>query len=156
MTFEKQGTAIAEPLSAPVEDEPAAPDTVEDQSVAEQVAADSSEQEPEPVAPEAPQADESRPYSTQIFTMPAPSDPGATVANAAPSQAESRCSDGSNLVSGVAAPEHERSRPGIRAGSHALCVSAGLGPRSLDAFDAAGQCRLAHLAVRPSRPFGSG
>lgn len=88
MTFEKQGTAIAEPLSAPVDDEPAAPDTVEDQSVAEQVAADSSEQEPEPVAPEAPQADESRPYSTQIFTMPAPSDPGATVANAAPSQAE--------------------------------------------------------------------
>ena len=88
MTFEKQGTAIAEPLSAPVEDEPAAPDTVEDQSVAEQVAADSSEQEPEPVAHEAPQADESRPYSTQIFTMPAPSDPGATVANAAPSQAE--------------------------------------------------------------------
>lgn len=88
MTFEKQGTAIAEPLSAPVEDEPAAPDTVEDQSVAEQVAADSSEQEPEPVAPEGPQADESRPYSTQIFTMPAPSDPGATVANAAPSQAE--------------------------------------------------------------------
>lgn len=88
MTFEKQGAAIAEPLSAPVEDEPAAPDTVEDQSVAEQVAADSSEQEPEPVAPEAPQADESRPYSTQIFTMPAPSDPGATVANAAPSQAE--------------------------------------------------------------------
>lgn len=88
MTFEKQGTAIAEPLSAPVEDEPAAPDTVEDQSVAEQVAADSSEQEPEPVAPEAPQADESRPYSTQIFTMPAPRDPGATVANAAPSQAE--------------------------------------------------------------------
>lgn len=88
MTFEKQGTAIAEPLSAPVEDEPAAPDTVEDQSVAEQVAADSSEQEPEPVAPEAPQADESRPYSTQIFTMPAPSDPGATVANADPSQAE--------------------------------------------------------------------
>lgn len=88
MTFEKQGTAIAEPLSAPVEDEPAAPDTVEDQSAAEQVAADSSEQEPEPMAPEAPQADESRPYSTQIFTMPAPSDPGATVANAAPSQAE--------------------------------------------------------------------
>lgn len=88
MAFEKQGTAIAEPLSAPVEDEPAAPDTVEDQSVAEQVAADSSEQEPEPMAPEAPQADESRPYSTQIFTMPAPSDPGATVANAAPSQAE--------------------------------------------------------------------
>lgn len=88
MAFEKQGTAIAEPLSAPVEDEPAAPDTVEDQSAAEQVAADSSEQEPEPVALEAPQADESRPYSTQIFTMPAPSDPGATVANAAPSQAE--------------------------------------------------------------------
>ncbi len=88
MTFEKQGTAIAEPLSAPVEDESAAPDAVEDQSAAEQVAVDSSEQEPEPVAPEAPQADESRPYSTQIFTMPAPSDSGATVANVAPSQAE--------------------------------------------------------------------
>lgn len=88
MTFEKQGTAIAEPLSAPLEDEPAAPDTVEDQSAAEQVAADNSEQESEPVAPEAPQADESRPYSTQIFTMPAPSDPSATVANVAPSQAE--------------------------------------------------------------------
>ena len=88
MTFEKQGTAIAEPLSTPVEDEPTAPDTVEDQSAAEPVAEDSSEQEPEPVAPEAPQADESRPYSTQIFTMPAPSDPGATVANAAPSQTE--------------------------------------------------------------------
>ena len=88
MTFEKQGTAIAEPLSAPVEDEPAATDTVEDQSAAEQVAADSSEKEPEPVAPEAPQTDESRPYSTQIFTMPAPSDPSATVANVAPSQTE--------------------------------------------------------------------
>ena len=88
MTFEKQGTAIAEPLSAPVEDEPAAPDTVEDQAAAEQVTADSSEQEPEPVASEAPQVDESRPYSTQIFTMPAPSDPSATVANVAPSQTE--------------------------------------------------------------------
>lgn len=88
MTFEKQGTAIAEPLSTPVEDEPTAPDAVEDQSAAEQVAEDSSEQGPESVAPEAPQADESRPYSTQIFTMPAPSDPGATVANAAPSQTE--------------------------------------------------------------------
>ena len=88
MTFEKQGTAIAEPLSAPVEDEPAVTDTVEDQSAAEQVAADSSEKEPEPVAPEAPQTDESRPYSTQIFTMPAPSDPSATVANVAPSQTE--------------------------------------------------------------------
>lgn len=88
MTFEKQGTAIAEPLSAPVEDESAATDTVEDQSAAEQVAADSSEKEPEPVAPEAPQTDESRPYSTQIFTMPAPSDPSATVANVTPSQTE--------------------------------------------------------------------
>ncbi len=88
MTFEKQGAAIAEPLSAPVEDELTAPDSVEDQSAAEQVAADSSEQEPEPVPPEAPQTDESRPYSTQIFTMPAPSDPSATVANVAPSQTE--------------------------------------------------------------------
>ena len=96
MTFEKQGTAIAEPLAVPakdedegsVEDEPAALDAVEEQPAAEQIAADSSEQEPEPVVPETPQADESRPYSTQIFTMPAPSDPGATVANVAPAQTE--------------------------------------------------------------------
>lgn len=45
------------------------------------------EQEP-PAIDEAPKTDESRPYSTQIFTMPAPSDPGATVANVAPTQDE--------------------------------------------------------------------
>ncbi len=41
-----------------------------------------------PAVDEAPKTDESRPYSTQIFTMPAPSDSGATVANVAPTQDE--------------------------------------------------------------------
>ena len=156
MTFEKQGTAIAEPLSAPVEDEPAAPDTVEDQSVAEQVAADSSEQEPEPWPPKLRRRMSRGPTLRRSSPCPRRVIPAPRLPMLLRRRPRRRCSDGSNLVSGVAAPEHERSRPGIRAGSHALCVSAGLGPRSLDAFDAAGQCRLAHLAVRPSRPFGSG
>ena len=101
MTFEKQGTAIAEPLSASAEAESAAGDTVVADAVEvdsnaldaaeEQVEADLPpvvEQEVEPAVAEAPQKDESRPYSTQIFTMPAPSDPGATVAGSAPTQAE--------------------------------------------------------------------
>ena len=101
MTFEKQGTAIAEPLSAPAEAESAAGDTVVADAVEvdsnaldaaeEQVEADLPpvvEQEVEPAPAEAPQKDESRPYSTQIFTMPAPSDPGATVAGPAPTQTE--------------------------------------------------------------------
>ena len=101
MTFEKQGTAIAEPLSASVEAESAAGDTVVADALEvdsnaldaaeEQVEADLPpvvEQEVEPAPAEAPQKDESRPYSTQIFTMPAPSDPGATVANVAPAQTE--------------------------------------------------------------------
>ena len=101
MTFEKQGTAIAEPLSASVEAESAAGDTVVADALEvdsnaldaaeEQIEADLPpvvEQEVEPAPAEAPQKDESRPYSTQIFTMPAPSDPGATVANVAPAQTE--------------------------------------------------------------------
>ena len=101
MTFEKQGTAIAEPLSASVEAESAAGDTVVADAVKvdsnaldaaeEQVEADLPpivEQEVEPAPAEAPQKDESRPYSTQIFTMPAPSGPGATVAGPAPTQTE--------------------------------------------------------------------
>ena len=101
MTFEKQGTAIAEPLSASAEAESAAGDTVVADALEvdsnaldaaeEQVEADLPpvvEQEVEPAPAEAPQKDESRPYSTQIFTMPAPSDPGATVANVAPAQTE--------------------------------------------------------------------
>ena len=94
MTFEKQGTAIAEPL--PTSDE--VQDVVADDAVAdeadsieagapEQVEAPAMEQEG-PAVDEAPKTDESRPYSTQIFTMPAPSDPGATVANVAPTQDE--------------------------------------------------------------------
>ena len=101
MTFEKQGTAIAEPLSVSAEAEGAAGDTVVADALEvdsnaldaaeEQVEADLPpvvEQEVEPAPAEAPQKDESRPYSTQIFTMPAPSDPGATVANVAPAQTE--------------------------------------------------------------------
>ena len=93
MTFEKQGTAIAEsrPISDDAQD--AADDSVVDEagsvqaSAPEQVGAPAMEQEP-PAIDEAPKTDESRPYSTQIFTMPAPSDPGATVANVAPTQDE--------------------------------------------------------------------
>lgn len=93
MTFEKQGTAIDETL--PISDgaQDAADDSVIDEadsveaSAPEQVEAPVMEQEP-PAIGEAPKTDESRPYSTQIFTMPAPSDPGATVANAAPTQDE--------------------------------------------------------------------
>lgn len=101
MTFEKQGTAIAEPLSVSAEAESAAGDTVAADALevdsnaldaaGGQVEADLPpvvEQEVEPAPAEAPQKDESRPYSTQIFTMPAPSDPGATVANVAPAQTE--------------------------------------------------------------------
>ncbi len=110
ITFEKQGTAIAEPLpvsdeqgDAADDDEPI--DAAEIQDVAgheaveanpdeEQYAAaeqdDSAEVEQEevPAVSEAPETDESRPYSTQIFTMPTPSGSGATVADVAPTQDE--------------------------------------------------------------------
>ena len=93
MTFEKQGTAIAEPLPISDDAQDAADDSVVDEadsveaSAPEQVEAPAMEQE-SPAIDEAPKTDESRPYSTQIFTMPAPSDPGATVANVAPTQDE--------------------------------------------------------------------
>ena len=93
MTFEKQGTAIAEPLPIPDDAQDAADDSVVDEadsveaSAPEQVEAPAMEQE-SPAVDGAPKTDESRPYSTQIFTMPAPSDPGATVANVAPTQDE--------------------------------------------------------------------
>lgn len=96
MTFEKQGTAIAEPISVSDEVADAAAateDAVDD--VADSIEDNVPEQVEVPVVEpnsstvdEAPKADESRPYSTQIFTMPTPSDPGATVANAAPTQDE--------------------------------------------------------------------
>lgn len=110
ITFEKQGTAIAEPLpvsdeqgDAADDDEPI--DAAEIQDVAEDepveancdeeqyTAADQGdstevEQEEVPAVSEAPETDESRPYSTQIFTMPAPSGSGATVADVAPTQDE--------------------------------------------------------------------
>lgn len=110
ITFEKQSTAIAEPLpvsdeqgDAADDDEPI--DAAEIQDVAghepvevncdeEQYAAadqgDSTEVEQEevPAVSEAPETDESRPYSTQIFTMPTPSGSGATVADVAPTQDE--------------------------------------------------------------------
>ena len=96
MTFEKQGTAIAEPISVSDEAADAAAateDAVDD--VADSIEDNVPEQAEVPVVEpnsstvdEAPKADESRPYSTQIFTMPTPSDPGATVTNAAPTQDE--------------------------------------------------------------------
>ena len=93
MTFEKQGTAIAEPLPISDDAQDAADDSVVDEAdsveagAPEQAEAPAMEQE-SPAIDEAPKTDESRPYSTQIFTMPAPSDPGATVANVAPTQDE--------------------------------------------------------------------
>ena len=110
ITFEKQGTAIAEPLEA--SDDQAAvandaetadavevPDAAEDETVevgadeGQRVAVeqdDSAEVEQEEAAAvsEAPETDESRPYSTQIFTMPTPGGSGSTVANVAPTQDE--------------------------------------------------------------------
>lgn len=110
ITFEKQGTAIAEPLpvsdeqgDAADDDEPI--DAAEIQDVVghepvevncdeEQYAAadqgDSTEVEQEevPAVSEAPETDGSRPYSTQIFTMPIPSGSGATVVDVAPTQDE--------------------------------------------------------------------
>lgn len=113
ITFEKQGTAIAEPLEASDEQVAVAndaetadvvetPDVAEDQAVEvgadeEQHVAveqdDSAEVEQEEAAAvsevsEVPETDESRPYSTQIFTMPTPGGSGSTVANVAPTQDE--------------------------------------------------------------------
>lgn len=110
ITFEKQGTAIAEPLpvsdeqgDAADDDEPidaaeiqdaAEDEPVEANSGEEQYAAadqgDSTEAEQEEVSvvSETLETDESRPYSTQIFTMPTPSGSGATVADVAPTQDE--------------------------------------------------------------------
>lgn len=107
ITFEKQGTAIAEPLSVSDEsqdaaDEIEAPEAEPAESVdaeqvenvdaepntADEIEAEATvvvEQEETPVISN---ADESRPYSTQIFTMPAPSDHGSTVANPASAQVE--------------------------------------------------------------------
>ena len=96
MTFEKQGTAIAEPISVSdgAEDAAAATEDAVDDA-ADSIEDNVPEQAEVPVVEpnsstvnEAPKTDESRPYSTQIFTMPTPSDPGATVANAAPTQDE--------------------------------------------------------------------
>ncbi|MBD9104012.1 MAG: hypothetical protein EGQ03_01895 [Collinsella aerofaciens] len=96
MTFEKQGTAIAEPISVSDEAGDAAAatedavddaaDSVED-NVPEQIEVPVVEPNSSAVD-EAPKTDESRPYSTQIFTMPTPSEPGATVANVVPTQDE--------------------------------------------------------------------
>ncbi len=112
ITFEKQGTAIAEPLKASDDQAAAAndtetadvaetPDVAEDQAV--EVVADEEhhvaveqddsaevEQEEAVVSEvsEVPETDESRPYSTQIFTMPTPGGSGSTVVNVAPTQDE--------------------------------------------------------------------
>ena len=106
MTFEKQGTAIAEPLPVAEESEDVASDDIsvltdEDELASEEVVEeqpaveaqrDASIAESEPATETAgtAQVDEPRPYSTQIFTMPAPADAGATIANgsAIPAQTE--------------------------------------------------------------------
>ena len=110
ITFEKQGTAIAESLpvsdeqgdaaddDGPIdaaeiqdaaEDEPVEANSDEEQyAAAEQDDSTEVEQEEVPAVSEAPETDESRPYSTQIFTMPTPSGSGATVADVAPTQDE--------------------------------------------------------------------
>ena len=113
ITFEKQGTAIAEPLEASDEqtavandaeaaDAAETPDAAEDETVevgtdegqhvvVEQDDSAEVEQEEAAVvseAPKTPETDESRPYSTQIFTMPTPGGSGSTVANVAPTQDE--------------------------------------------------------------------
>lgn len=94
ITFEKQGTAIAEPIDAAEIQDAAGHEPVEVNCDEEQYAAadqgDSTEVEQEevPAVSEAPETDESRPYSTQIFTMPTPSGSGATVADVAPTQDE--------------------------------------------------------------------
>ena len=112
ITFEKQGTTIAEPLEASDDQAAAAndtetadvaetPDVAEDQAVevvadeeqhvaVEQDGSAEVEQDEAVVSEvsEAPETDESRPYSTQIFTMPTPGGSGSTVANVAPTQDE--------------------------------------------------------------------
>ena len=110
ITFEKQGTAIAEPLPVsdeqgdaadddePIdaaeiqdaaEDEPVEANSGEEQyAAAEHADSTEAEQEEVPAVSETLETDESRPYSTQIFTMPTPSGSGATVANVAPTQDE--------------------------------------------------------------------
>lgn len=110
ITFEKQGTAIAEPLpvsdeqgDAADDDEPIDAAEIQDvaghepvevscdeeqYSAADQGDSTEVEQEEVPAVSEAPETDESRPYSTQIFTMPTPSGSGATVADVAPTQDE--------------------------------------------------------------------
>lgn len=113
ITFEKQGTAIAGPLEASDEqvavandaetaDAVETPDVAEDETVEvvadeEQHLAieqdDSAEVEQDETAAvsevsEASETDESRPYSTQIFTIPTPGGSGSTVANVAPTQDE--------------------------------------------------------------------
>ena len=71
------------------EDEPVEANSDEEQyATAEQDDSTEVEQEEVPVVSEAPETGESRPYSTQIFTMPTPSGSGATVADVAPTQDE--------------------------------------------------------------------
>lgn len=105
ITFEKQGTAIAEPLEASddqaaVANDAEAADVVETPDVAEGQAVEVGADEEQHVAveqdetaavsevSEVSETDESRPYSTQIFTMPTPGGSDFTVANVAPTQDE--------------------------------------------------------------------
>lgn len=179
ITFEKQSTAIAEPLPVSDEQGDAAgdgepidaaeiQDATEDESVEansdeEQYAAadqgDSTEVEQEevPAVSETPETDESRPYSTQIFTMPTPSGSGATVADVAPTQDETIDSLMAQ-ISSQASPRPQMNVPDPASGSVActFLVSASFGPRSVAAVDEAGKRCVSHVAVRPSRPLRTG
>ena len=89
ITFEKQGTAIAAEIQDAAEDESVEANSDEEQyAAADQGDSTEVEQEEVPAVSETPETDESRPYSTQIFTMPTPSGSGATVADVAPIQDE--------------------------------------------------------------------
>ena len=86
--FEQNEAMQSAPVDA-AEDESVEANSDEEQYVAaDQGDSTEVEQEEVPAVSETPETDESRPYSTQIFTMPTPSGSGATVANVAPTQDE--------------------------------------------------------------------
>ena len=179
ITFEKQGTAIAEPLpvsdeqgDAADDDEPIDAAEIQDAAEDESVEANSDEeqhaaadqgdsteveQEEVPAVSETPETDESRPYSTQIFTMPTPSGSGATVANVAPTQDETVDSLMAQ-ISSQASPRPQMNVPDpASAPSPAPSSSplASVPDPSLPSMKAGKRC-VSHVAVRPSRSLCPG
>ena len=162
ITFEKQGTAIAEPLPASDEQDDAAgdgepidaaeiQDATEDEPVEvnsdeEQYAAaeqdDSTEVEQEEVSAvsEAPETDESC-HGCQCRSHPG---------------RNGRFPYGPDFLPSIAASADECSRSGVGTVACALLVSAGFGPRSIAAVDEAGKRCVSHVAVRPSRSLCPG